>query len=129
MRASPRLFPLPSPPPPSHLSPSPPRPPPPIRPSAPPPTPRPPIQSQLGDKQEPNKIQECTRAIVAEIRAAERVLRKAARDGDAACGGAEPATDGPGAGAEAEAGVGAEAGAVAGTGTRAARALSRDVAR
>lgn len=76
----------------------------------------------MGDKQEPNRIQACFRAIIAEIRAVERVLRKGPAGASAngtngtndtnaeAAGAQDPATD--------------AAVPVAGTGTRAARALS-----
>ena len=59
----------------------------------------------MGDKQEPNKIQECFRTIIAQIRSDERVLRKgpAGAKEDPALEVTDPA---------------------AGTGTRAARALS-----
>ena len=79
----------------------------------------------MGDKQEPNKIQECFRTIIAQVRAGERVLRKGPAGARAATGVPEGVANGTagdaGASDDPAAGV---AGAVAGTGTRAARALS-----
>ena len=83
----------------------------------------------MGDKQEPNKIQECFRAIVAEIRAVERVLRKGPASASAKAAASVPGDVASGLNVT-NAGVAAQDPAtdaavpVAGTGTRAARALS-----
>ena len=82
----------------------------------------------MGDKQEPNKIQECFRAIIAEIRTGERQLRKGPVGAKAAAAATsvatamasatDPSTD------KSTDPAADSAGSVAGTGTRAARALS-----
>jgi len=80
------------------------------------------IQAQMGDKQEPNKIQECFRTIVSQIRAGERVLRKGPAGTKTAGGGLEGAAVAPGPAASEDPASEVTA-SVAGTGTRAARAL------